>query len=159
MAGLTVDTNQLYKLVLFSNGQVKAIPEGIDPPAVPTGLAATVKLSSVSLTWDPVVYSRYIVARDGVALGTVAAPRFQDQAVTVGQTYTYTVQSIDIYGLRSEPSPSVSAFIDPALQHDAVRRGAVLAGGTRGGHQGHRAGQRHRRGRPDRGPGPGGGRR
>jgi hypothetical protein len=116
MTGNTVDTGEPYKVILFSNGQARAIPVGADPPATPTGLARTVKINSVRLTWTPVQYGpSYVVYRNGSPIATVSTASFQDTNVTIGQTYTYAVQSIDVYGLRSGLSSTVSAFIDPAL--------------------------------------------
>ena len=75
-----------------------------------------IHINSVKVTWSPVLYEpSYVVYRDGNVIGTTGALLFRDNNVTVGQTYTYTVQSVDSYGLRSAISSSVSAFIDPAL--------------------------------------------
>ena len=116
MTGITVDTGELYKVILFSNGQARAIPVGADPPNTPTGLAREVHINSVKLTWNPVQYGPgYVIYRDGSQIGTTGALFFRDTGVVVGQTYTYTIQAVDSYGLRSGISSSVSAFIDPAL--------------------------------------------
>ena len=117
MTGITVDQGETYKVVLFSTGQVKAIPIWAEAPAVPTGLARTVRINSVKVTWTPVSGAfQYVVYRNGAQVAVVTqTSSFVDTNVTIGQTYTYSLQSADSFGLRSVMSSSVSAFIDPAL--------------------------------------------
>ena len=116
MTGTTVDTGEPYKVILFSNGQARAIPIGASAPSTPTGLARTVAINSVSLTWTPVSgASQYVVYRNGSQIAVVNGSSFRDTGVVVGSTYTYTVQAVNQYGLRSGISTSVSAFIDPTF--------------------------------------------
>jgi hypothetical protein len=54
----TVDTNEHFKVIGLSNGTVTAIPFDVQPPTVPTGLVAAVKVTSVRLDWNAVVRRR-----------------------------------------------------------------------------------------------------
>jgi hypothetical protein len=41
---------------------------------------------------------------------------FRDTSITIGQTYTYQIATVDTYGQRSPSStPPFTAFVDPAL--------------------------------------------
>lgn len=51
LSGLTVDTNQPFRIIMFSNGEIKTIPLDTPDPVAPTNLAGTPRLSSVLLTW------------------------------------------------------------------------------------------------------------
>jgi hypothetical protein len=114
--GLTVDTGEHYKLIMLSDGTVRAIPFDEVAPATPTGLARIVRLTSVSLTWDAMAGAvSYQVTRNGTNIATTSFVSYRDAAVTIGQTYTYTVSSVDQYQQRSPASSSVTAFIDPEL--------------------------------------------
>lgn len=113
----TVDTGQPYRLILFSNNVVKAIPAATPDPLPPIGLAAVAKLSSVGLSWTPPAtpVGSYAVYRDGVQIDTVFGGNYRDLGISVGFTYSYRVQTIDPYGQRSALTAPVTAFIDPAL--------------------------------------------
>lgn len=115
-SGSTVDTGEPYKIIMLSDGTVRAIPAGAVPPATPTGLAVIPRLTSASLTWTAVVgATSYQVTRDGGIIGTASSNSFRDTNVTIGATYGYRVASIDQYQQRSPASAPVSAFIDIAL--------------------------------------------
>jgi hypothetical protein len=114
----TVDTEAEYRLIMFSNGNVRAVPVATPDPVAPLNLDGTPGLSSVRLTWDaPLTGSvgSYAIWRDGVQIGTNSARNYRDTGVVVGNTYEYTVQTIDPYGQRSDQSDPFEAFIDPAL--------------------------------------------
>jgi hypothetical protein len=112
----TVDTNEHFKVIGLSNGTVTAIPFDVQPPTVPTGLVAAVKVTSVRLDWNAVSgAARYLIARDGVQIATPETRNYRDTTVTIGSTHTYQVATEDAYGQRSGYGPAVSAFIDPAL--------------------------------------------
>lgn len=114
----TVDTESPYRIILFSNGNVRAIPVDTPDPLPPTGLAVDPRLSSVLLTWNaPATGSAgsYAVYRDGVQIGTPTGRSYRDLGVVVGNTYNYSVQTIDPFGQRSDVTATVPAFIDPAL--------------------------------------------
>jgi len=115
-SGLTVDTNELYRLIMLSNGSVFAIPYAAVPPPAPTGVTATVRLTSVNLEW-PIVPSAasFVIKRDGVQVATSVYQSYRDTTVIVGNTYTYTVSTVDQYRQRSPQSAPVTAYINPAL--------------------------------------------
>jgi hypothetical protein len=114
--GETVDTGQHYRMIMFANGNVRAIPFATVAPAVPTGLAASARLSSVRLTWTAApTGTEYVVYRNSVEIARASSASYRDLAVTVGVTYTYQVQTVDTYGQRSAASAGVAAFIDPSL--------------------------------------------
>jgi len=97
------------------------------PPAVPLNLRVTTwTADSVSLEWDPVADTdlyAYDLYREEAAKGTpawlarVMAPEvtYVDTNVTVGQTYTYTVQALDTAFNRSAFSNAVSATPMPRM--------------------------------------------
>lgn len=119
MVANTVDTGASYRIILFSDTTVKAIPVATPVPTTPTGLAATPRLSSVKLTWTaatlPTSGKTYVIYRNGSQIATTTALSYRDIAVAVGSTYTYQVLTRDIYGQRSSLTTGVSAYIDPAL--------------------------------------------
>lgn len=116
LEGVTVDTSEAFKLILLSDGTVRAIPSGAVAPAVPTGLAVDAKLTSVRLSWSAAARAAtYRVTRDGVQVAVVSGLSFRDTAIQPGATYSYRVASIDQYGQRSAASAPASAFVDPDL--------------------------------------------
>lgn len=113
---VTADTFEPYRIIMLSNGTVRAIPAGALPPDVPSGLARTVRLTSVTLTWLAAARAQsYAVMRNGVQIATTFALKYRDTTVVLSGNYSYTVASIDPYGQRSAPSSPVTAFIDPAI--------------------------------------------
>lgn len=113
----TVDTNQLFKIILFSDGTVKGIPAGANAPAQPTGLSVTaLHLSFLNIGWNAVSGAdHYNVFRDGSFVGTVRTNSYTDSALTIGSTYHYTVQAIDAYNQPGPISSSLAAFVNAAL--------------------------------------------
>jgi hypothetical protein len=115
-SGVTIDTGETFRLVMLSTGEVFAIPYAAVPPIAPTGLAAIVRMNSVSLTWTAVSGAvSYGINRDGVPIGTSSGLSYRDTTVVLNHTYSYTVASIDTYSQRSPGSLPVIAFIDPAI--------------------------------------------
>jgi hypothetical protein len=114
MAANTVDTGELYRVVLFADGRTRAVPAGATAPPMPTGLSAAPSINSVSLAWSGSAF-QYVVFRNGAQLTIVNHPGYTDAAVTVGETYTYAVQAVDSYGLRSGITTNISVTIDPSL--------------------------------------------
>jgi len=116
VVGDTIDTDEEYRIIMFSDGTTRAIPVSAVAPDTPTGFARTVRINSVRLTWGAVDgASTYIVRRDDAVVATVATNNWRDTAVTVGETYSYTVQTVSVYSLRSAETAPLSAFVDPAL--------------------------------------------
>jgi hypothetical protein len=116
LSGTTIDTGEQFRLIMLSTGAVYAIPYAAVPPAVPTGLVATVRLTSVNLDWTAVSgATSYLIKRNGVQIGTTGNRSYRDTAIVVGNTYSYTVSSADQYQQRSPASAPVSAFIDASL--------------------------------------------
>lgn len=97
----------------------------ITPPAVPTGLNATVNGStSVNLNWadnTEADLSYYTVKRATLSggpyttLGTVTSSNYSDSNIAAGQSYFYVVSATDTSGNESANSPSVQATIPGAL--------------------------------------------
>lgn len=87
----------------------------VTAPDPPTGLAAAVAGSTVTLTWnaasDPSGLSSYRVRRNGAYLATVSPPveTYVDAGVPDG-TYTYTVRAAD-----ASANVNVSADSDPVV--------------------------------------------
>lgn len=120
--GVTADSFEAYKMIMLSNGTVRAIPLGALPPAVPADFNADARISSVRLTWTPVLgASSYVIYRTpGGFMGQVSAFSFRDRAIAISSTYLYQIQAVDSYGQRSAVSSAVSAFIDPAINVDPI---------------------------------------
>jgi hypothetical protein len=117
-SGTTIDTGEPYKIIMLSNGTVRAIPVDAVPPVAPTGVTLFVSMTSVSVSWTVVSgAARYNVYRDGVLLGTTTDKTYRDATVVLDHTYEYEVASVDIYGQISPPSDPVSATIDISLNH------------------------------------------
>lgn len=120
----TVDTATEYRLILFSNGTVKAIPVATPDPLPATNLNAVAAVASVTLTWTaatlPTSGKTYRVYRDGVLVATTSNVTYRDNAVVTGNTYSYTVVTVDAYGQVSAATSAATAFVDPALNQPPV---------------------------------------
>lgn len=115
-SGTTVDTGESFKLIMLSDGTVRAIPIAAVPPTTPTGVSIITRLTSVSLSWTAVAgATSYQITRNGVVIGTSPFTSYRDGGVTIGSTYDYRVASIDQYQQRSPASAPVTTFIDVAL--------------------------------------------
>jgi hypothetical protein len=114
--GVTVDTGEPYRIIMLSDGTVLAIPFDAVTPEAPTDILITTRLTSVSLSWPAVAgATSYQITRNGTNIATTSFTSYRDAAVTVSQTYTYTIASVDQYQQRSAASDPATAFIDPAL--------------------------------------------
>jgi hypothetical protein len=114
--GLTVDTGEKYRIIMLSNGSTFAIPYAAVPPTAPTGVVAIARLTSVNLNWGIVSgATSFVIKRNGIQIGTTGNQTYRDTNIVIGNTYSYTVSSVDQYKQRSPPSATVSAFIDPSL--------------------------------------------
>lgn len=84
------------------------------PPTVPTGLAAVVTSTGISLTWNPSLddsgaIGHYTIYRDGVPRTTVTALSYLDTAAVWDTEHDYTVSATDPFGNESAQSAVVSA--------------------------------------------------
>lgn len=91
----------------------------LEPPTVPTGLAAVEATeSTIDLTWnestDNTAVASYIVRRDGVIVGSVVTPGYRDTGLSPETTYGYTVEAEDAAGNQSGESAVLNASTDPA---------------------------------------------
>lgn len=112
----TVDTGSTFKLIMLSDGTVRAIPVSTPAPGTVSGLAVAFRLSSVRLSWNAAsTASYYTIFRNGVQIATTTSLFYRDTAVGSGLTYTYRVQTVDQYGQRSPLSGPIVAFVDPAV--------------------------------------------
>jgi fibronectin type 3 domain-containing protein len=86
-------------------------------PTIPTGLTANaVGSNRVDLAWNPasdtVGVTGYTVYRNGVALATLGATTsYSDTNVTLGNSYTYSVDAFDAAGNHSSQSAPASVTI------------------------------------------------
>lgn len=93
---------------------VQAVPDTTSP-AAPTNLNATATTdASASLSWtaatDNVGVVSYRVYRDGVLLRSgITGTTFTDTGLSVGTTYTYTVDALDAAGNASAQSSAATA--------------------------------------------------
>lgn len=82
----------------------------VDPPDIPTGLAATATSSSqINLSWQAVPgATSYLLFRGENVAYSGNATSFSDTGLTESTTYAYTVKAVNGLGV-SEPSDEVSA--------------------------------------------------
>jgi fibronectin type 3 domain-containing protein len=89
-------------------------------PATPTGLhKVSASPTAIEIAWDAVsgdstLYG-YEVLRDGVQIARVTTASFTDANVNEGQTYAYSVRSVDTSVNRSAPSAPVSVTAEQRL--------------------------------------------
>jgi len=120
MTGLTVDTSASYKVIMLSDGTVRAVPAGTTSPATPTGLAAVAGPTSARLSWNVAAgASTYLVYRDGILVRTTTDTAYRDVGVA-GTTYSYTVAAQNSYGMRSPLTAPLSVFMNPALNTSPI---------------------------------------
>lgn len=117
--GITVDTGAPYRIIMLSDGTVKAIPVAAVPPSPPASLAISVGLTSVNLSWPIVTEAvKFYVYRDGALLdNNVVFQSFRDTTIVIGNTYEYRVSSVDQYNQVSPRSAAAFATIDASLNH------------------------------------------
>jgi fibronectin type 3 domain-containing protein len=111
-------------------------PAQAQPPAVPTGLAATAANAQVTLTWSASTgATSYHVKRSTMSGGPyaqVAAPaatNFADTGLTNGTTYFYVVSALDTAG-ESANSAQASATPVAPTQAPAVPTGLQATAGN-----------------------------
>jgi fibronectin type 3 domain-containing protein len=91
------------------------------PPSAPgTPVASVVSSSQINLTWtastDNVAVAGYKVFRNGTQIATPASNSYNDNNLTAGTTYSYTVSAYDNAGNVSSVSNSVSATTQGSVQ-------------------------------------------
>lgn len=90
-----------------------------DPPAAPTGLAATaIAHNRINLAWTAVPgATSYKILRSATLLGTSTTASFPDTTALATTTYSYTVVAVNSAG-ESAPSASASAttLVQPAVE-------------------------------------------
>lgn len=93
-------------------------PKDETAPTAPTNLTATRTSTSVSLSWtasfDAVGVQRYVVYRDGVAVGTSTTPGYVDGGRTPYSSYSYAVEAVDAAGNISARSTSLTVLTPAA---------------------------------------------
>lgn len=115
MVGRTVDTQEIYKAIMLSDGTVRAVPEWVVAPVAPTGLSAVIGPTSARLTWNAVPDTHhYTIFKNLDILGTTTGRVFRHDA-PAGSRFTYQVSSTNNYGMRSPLSPGINVYMDPAL--------------------------------------------
>lgn len=94
-------------------------------PSVPTGLnAQNLTATSVSVRWtastDNVGVAQYVIARNGVQVGTTAAVSFNDSGLSPATAYSYTVRAQDAAGNLSAASSALAVTTPPLVNNTAV---------------------------------------
>jgi hypothetical protein len=86
-------------------------------PSAPTGLRAARTPTGVHLDWsassDNTGVARYLVTRDGVQVGSSAAPLFDDRSASAA-AHVYVVHAEDAAANRSPASPPVTVAVTPS---------------------------------------------
>lgn len=78
----------------------------------PLNLRATSPTQNPSLHWKPVKDAvGYDVYRDGVKIGSSSNQNYTDTTAPEG-THSYFVEAVDVYGVSSDPSNTVSVLVD-----------------------------------------------
>ena len=111
-----IDEFQMYNRAL-SPAEVQQLYQGVPlppdttAPTVPAVLAATPGFGTVSLTWnastDNVGVTGYRVYRDGGSVAATTSTGYQDNGLSAGTPYSYTVAALDAAGNESDPSAAV----------------------------------------------------
>ncbi|HTS61314.1 MAG TPA: hypothetical protein VMH28_04785 [Candidatus Acidoferrales bacterium] len=103
------------------SNEVSIAPVDTFPPAVPSGLHATVGPASVELSWDPntepdLAGYRVYRAVGGGAFEKIAdlspVPSYSDKPVERGKTYRYAITAFDKAGNESARTPAAEAVVE-----------------------------------------------
>jgi fibronectin type 3 domain-containing protein len=115
--GVTNGTSYAYRVAAVRQNSaesaktaaVSATPVATAPSA-PSGLAATPKDASMTLTWTaPAGATGYRIYRNGTQVGTAATTTYTDTGLTNGTTYSWTVAAVKQNSAVSAQSASVSS--------------------------------------------------
>jgi fibronectin type 3 domain-containing protein len=125
----TAPTSDLWDLAA-----IEVVPQssaGTTPPTAPTNLAATVVSSAeIDLSWtastSSIGIAGYTVTRNGTAIGSSPNTTFNDNTVSAGTTYTYTVTAFDTQGNVSTPSNSVTVTTPAAGLDQTGQWGSLM---------------------------------
>lgn len=97
------------------------VGSGTNPPAAPTGLAATPTAAQIPLTWNASVgatnyYLKRAPTNGGpyAFLASLAGTNYADAAASNGVTYYYVVSALDQFGESSNSSQIAAALLNPA---------------------------------------------
>jgi hypothetical protein len=111
---ITEDTGEEYKIIVFSNGTIRAVPVGAFSPPTPTGLARVIFVSRIALSWNATPgASQYVVYRNGLQIATTASTQYTDWDVVSGGNYSYQIRAKNIYEQQSGLTTAVTATITP----------------------------------------------
>jgi hypothetical protein len=114
--GLRVSVSDVAGTTLSSSSKASytvAEPQADnEPPSVPTGLSADLKLKQINLSWntatDNVGVAGYRLWRNGAVIGEMTGTDYIDRDITTGETYTYQVVAYDAAGNTSADSNSAT---------------------------------------------------
>ena len=105
-----------------NSSSVGGVPRDIMPPGAPMGLKATNRSDGIHLTWSPsndedvVAYNIYRYLQSGttgiLVASNIKSTNWTDTAVSLGETYYYTVTAVDDASQESPLSTEVSAVLD-----------------------------------------------
>jgi fibronectin type 3 domain-containing protein len=105
-----------------NSSSVGGVPRDIMPPQAPIGLKATNRSDGIHLTWTPsndedvVAYNIYRYLQSGttgiLVASNIRSTNWTDTAVSLGETYYYSVTAVDDASQESALSTEVSAVLD-----------------------------------------------
>ncbi|MBW8863599.1 MAG: hypothetical protein JF609_01495 [Verrucomicrobia bacterium] len=135
--------NPTYQMDTYITNILEWTSSGTNPPAAPTGLAATPTSVSIPLTWGSSVgatnynIKRSTTSGSGYAtLSTLSGTNYADSSALVGTAYYYVVSALDEFG-ESSNSIQVAATIvnsnsPPIISHITRAGTNLIASGSSG---------------------------
>lgn len=101
-------------------------PTGL--PSTPNGLVASSAICGVSLSWNPVQSTRYLIYREGLLISSSDTPNYMDPQVISGNPYTYAVSALNLVGesTKSLPTTITPSFLFTCLIPNRTPIGAVI---------------------------------
>jgi hypothetical protein len=110
---------------------------GTNPPAGPTGLAATPTNSQIRLVWNSsVAATNYNIRRSTTsggpytAISSTSSTNFTDGTVTAGPIYYYVVSAVDSFGESTNSSQASATLADPGYVLSASPVSQTVAAGN-----------------------------